>query len=51
VDRDVPIAIARLEYRAGTARSTLAEVQNLFVIGISQNAMSLGEPVLCTEAD
>jgi hypothetical protein len=35
VDRDVPIAIARLEYRAGTARSTLPEVQKLFVIGIS----------------
>jgi hypothetical protein len=35
VDRDVPIAIARLEYRAGTARSTLPEVQNLFVIGAS----------------
>jgi hypothetical protein len=51
VDRDVLIAIARPEYRAGTARSTLSEFQSLFVIGISQNAMSLGEPVLSTEAD
>jgi hypothetical protein len=34
VDRDVPIAIARLEYRAETARSTLPEVQSLFVIAI-----------------
>jgi hypothetical protein len=29
VDRDVPIAISKLEYRAGTARSTLPEVCSL----------------------
>jgi len=34
VDRDVPIAIYRLKYRAGTARSTFPEIQNLLVIGI-----------------
>jgi len=36
VDRNVFIAIARLEYRAGTARSTLPEVRNFFVmIGVT----------------
>jgi hypothetical protein len=33
VDRDVPIAIAVVEYRAGTARSTFADVENLLVVG------------------
>ena len=36
VDRDVPIAISMLKYRAGTARSTFPDAQSLFVIGISQ---------------
>jgi len=35
VDRDVLIAIARVKYRAGTARSTLPDVQKLLVIGIT----------------
>jgi hypothetical protein len=51
VDRDVPIALAGPEYRAGTARSTLSEFQSLFVIGISQNAISLREPFFCAEVN
>jgi hypothetical protein len=35
VDRDVPIAIYRFKYRAGTARSTFPEIQNLLVIDIT----------------
>ena len=35
MDRDVPIAIFRLNYRAGTARSTLAGVENLLVFDMS----------------
>jgi len=40
VDRDVLIAIARVKYRAGTARSTLPDVQNLLVIGIIPDTKS-----------
>ena len=32
------IAIFRVKYRAGTARSTLPDVQNLLVIGIRRSA-------------
>ena len=39
VDRGVPTAIARMEYRAGTSRSTLPEGQNHFVIGINRSGM------------
>jgi hypothetical protein len=36
VDRVVPIAIFRPEYRAGTARSTFPIVQTFSAIGVSQ---------------
>ena len=32
MDRDVPIAIYKLGYRAGTARSTLPDVESIFAI-------------------
>ena len=32
MDRDVPIAIYRLEYRAGTARSTLPDVESIYAM-------------------
>jgi len=36
VDRDVPIAIYKPGYRAGTARSTFPIVQKVFVGGANQ---------------
>jgi hypothetical protein len=40
VDRDALIAVARLEYRAGTARSTLPEVRNFFAMIVVTSVLS-----------
>jgi hypothetical protein len=42
VDREVPIAISRLKYRAGTARSTSPDIWKLFVIGINREPCFFG---------